>query len=169
MTQILHIPLRIPKGLWDDLEASVIQQDRQFLTEVAKTLGLPVQDVLKKCLGPTTTNVPVLWMHRSDAGDACPWWTRFGTLWKPCQRSRLSPTQPCCIHERPTSQHMLQKDERLQSLSSRIPVKRKGILYWVDPDGIAPPLHEDGSVEKDGNFQFVQFKGKQIAIWKHVP
>ena len=39
--------LRIPHGLWKDLEDTVIQQDRQFLTEVARNLGLPVKETEK--------------------------------------------------------------------------------------------------------------------------
>ena len=36
------VTFRIPRGLWRDLEETVIQQDRQFLSEVARQLGLPV-------------------------------------------------------------------------------------------------------------------------------
>jgi len=154
--------LRIPRGLWDDLEESVIKQDRAFLIEVARSLGLPVQDVLRKCLGGAPTSVPVLWMHDYQGDiDICPWATQRGSLWFPCQRKRLSPNLPCCVHERDKGRLM----SDLAGLLRRIPIKHKGRIYWVDPAGEEPPLKEDGSVA-EGSFLITKHKGEKIAIYK---
>jgi hypothetical protein len=154
--------LRIPRGLWDDLEESVIKQDRAFLIEVARSLGLPVQDVLRKCLGGAPTSVPVLWMHDYQGDiDICPWATLQGSLWFPCQRKRLSPNLPCCVHERDKGR--LTSD--LVGLLRRIPVRHKRHIYWVDPAGEEPPLKEDGSVA-EGSFLIRKHKGQTIAVYK---
>lgn len=155
--------LRIPRGLWDDLEESVIKQDRQFLIEVAKSLGLPVQEVLRKCLGtrPTQTSIPVLWSLAPV--DQCPWYTLRGSLWHPCTRKRLSPTVPCCVHEKP-GPFRLSTDPIIQEATEVYPVIRNKITYWVDPDS-GQALHEDGHPEISGTFRFSQFRGNKIAIW----
>ena len=159
--------LRIPKGLWDDLEEVVILQDRQFLTDVARSLGLPVQDVLKKCLGtrPTLTSIPALWMTDEEP-TRCPWWNLYGSLWRPCPRQRLSASLPCCKHERSTTTatQKIASDPSLASLTMRVPVLHEDALYWVDETG--QPLHEDGRVVEDVTVRFTEFKGKRVAIWQ---
>ena len=149
---------RIPKGLWDDLEDTVIQQDRQFLTEVARSLGLPVKDVLQACLGPKATPIPVIWNPYGPI-ETCPYWNQHQSLWKPCMNPRMSPTMPCCVHE--DGGGRLQSE--LGELVRRIPVKRGGILYWVDPlDPESPPLHENGELELGGVFRILP---SGLAIW----
>jgi len=151
--------LRIPRGLWEDLEESVINQDRQFLIEVARSLGLPIKDVLRKCL----IAKPVLIPYDTDV-EVCPWSTlsQSKTLWFPCHRKRLAPTLPCCIHEKNRSNAKLTLE--LADLPRRIPVTRNKILYWIDPAGIEPPLHENGSIA-EGRFILTRHRGVQVAIW----
>jgi hypothetical protein len=147
--------MRIPRGLWADLEETVIQQDRQFLSEVARSLGLPVPEVLRKCLGTggTSTACPVLWapaafmIPDSDPSPTCPWWECHGSLWRPCPRIRLSPTLPCAIHERcvPCPLTRLGSDPELAALPRMLPASAGGgPLYWYDPAEVLPTLHEDG-------------------------
>jgi hypothetical protein len=164
MTQI---KIRIPRGLWEDLEVSVMKQDRQFISDVARALGLPVQEAIRKCLGPALTPLPTLWIHDSNVEDICPWLTLRGALWTPCVRPRLSPTLPCCYHEK-DKDAKLKTDPDIVAAPRRYPVKREGILYWVDPTGEAPPLYEDGTVAP-GQFRFSQHKGKKIAFWISEP
>ena len=160
--------LRIPKGLWADLEETVIQQDRRFLTEVAQSLGLPVQEVLRRCLGNgAATPIPVLWFPSVDTTEQCPWWSLTGALWKPCHRSRMSPTLACCHHvdATPNSKQRMMSDPYVAALPTRWPVRYKGELLWADPAGIEPALHEDGRVEKEGRFRFFEHLGKRCAIF----
>ena len=159
----MSVSLRIPRGLWDDLETSVIKQDRQFLTEVARSLGLPVQDVLRKCLVGRPTCVPTLWLNHDDP-EGCPWYSARGSLWFRCERKRLSPNLPCCVHERPSHHNKLKTDPVIQEAVRYLPVLRQGVLYWVSPDGYA--VHEDGSPKEGGIFILTTHKGKRIAIWK---
>lgn len=158
--------LRLPRGLWRDLEETVIQQDRQFLTFMARELGLPVQDVLRRCLGTGAPQaVPVLWMPHGATEEAeddadeetaaaaavCPWWERHGDgLWRRCPRLRLSATLPCQIHERctPCPLARLDSDPHLADIPVYKPIRHKGCLYWYDPmDSTAPVYGEDGSRE----------------------
>jgi hypothetical protein len=168
--------LRIPRSLWSDLEETVIQQDRQFLTDVARSLGLPVQEVLRKCLGTTgaPTSIPILWAgpkSEDEHDEICPWWECHGDgLWRRCPRIRLSDTMPCAIHERTTTHPMarLNSDPYIQGLGYRVPVWWQDALYWVDPDCVAPPFREDGSVVTDGTFRRVIVEnedGEEERVW----
>lgn len=147
--------LRIPRGLWADLEETVIQQDRQFLSEVARGLGLPVQEVLRRCLGSTGApqQVPILWTNGKDP-VSCPWWERHGDgLWRPCPRVRLSATLPCHIHERsvPCPLTRMGSDPTLCDLSAVLPATLpNGELVWYDPTGsITGIFYEDGRYDQD--------------------
>lgn len=153
--------LRIPRGLWNDLEESVIKQDRIFLAEVARALGLPFQEVMRK-VGPATTVMPTLWVGDASDPTRCPWYTRRGeSVWFPCQRLRLSPTMPCCVHERQGPCDSLVN--KLEQKPKAFPVVRKGVLYWVTEDGTA--YDEAGSEITNGLFRFMTFREKKIALW----
>lgn len=174
-SEITTIPLRIPKGLWTDLEESIIQQDRQFLTEVARSLNLSVREVMQKCLGSsgTRTAIPVLWapascVHDPDSPGMCPWWDCHGDgLWRPCPRSRLSPSLPCFHHERsvPCPRTRLRTDPLFRAIRTVIPVQHDGALFWIDPLNRHPAFHEDGTVVTDGRFIVTSHRGKQIILW----
>lgn len=174
------LTLRIPKGLWADLEETVIQQDRQFLTEVARSLGLPVPEVLRRCLGTgATTPIPVLWIpsppspDQEEITDTCPWWssTPNGALWRPCHRPRMAPMLPCCRHEGVASSvssgstYRLASDPFIKALPKRWPVRFRSVIIWADPDGIEPAIYEDGCPELEGRFRFIQHRGKRIALF----
>jgi hypothetical protein len=164
------LTLRIPKGLWKDLEETVIQQDRQFLTEVARTLGLPVTETLRRCLGTgTATPIPVLWIpHQHEEESRCPWWSAAGALWRPCQRLRIAPTLPCIHHECTSKENRLASDPFILGLPKRWPVRFRDQLLWADPEGLEPALHEDGRPELEGRFRFTEHQGRRVAIFiKH--
>jgi hypothetical protein len=167
------LTLRIPKGSFDDLTDTLIQFDRQFLTELARTLGLPVTETLRRCLGTgAATPIPVLWIpqpHDDDeVEEKCPWWTATGALWRPCQRLRLAPTLPCIQHEVTSKEHRLSSDPFILGLPPRWPVRFRDKLLWADPEGLEPALHEDGRPELEGRFRFTEHQGRRVAIFiKH--
>jgi hypothetical protein len=166
--------LRLPRSLWQDLEETVIQQDRQFLTEVARTLGLPVPEVLRRCLGSGAPQpVPILWTNPVEVGgppEVCPWWECHGEgLWRRCPRLRLSSTLPCQIHERctPCPLARLDSDPVIRALPVVQPVRWEGSLYWINPaDPDIPPFREDGTVDSLGRFQRIHFRGEHV--WARV-
>jgi hypothetical protein len=161
MTEQTIQTLRIPRGLWADLEETTIQQDRQFLISVARELHLPVADVLRRCLGMGTMHgVPTLWGAPTE--ELCPWWDCHGDgLWRRCPRLRLSPTLPCQMHERcvPCPMARLDSDPFIRALPVSVAVRWDDTLYWVDPDGNART--EDGALCEHLRFRRVRFQGRQ--------
>jgi hypothetical protein len=168
--------LRLPRGLLQDLEETVIHQDRQFLTEVARSLGLPVQEVLRKCLGTgSIQKISTLWAFADEDGGAeiqkCPWWDCYGDgLWKPCIRHRLAPALPCYKHEQcttNTSFARLASDPYIQTLRHVRPVLLNETLYWTSLEENTHhfPFREDGSIDRSGVFHYIMFKNRRILVW----
>lgn len=167
MTSTLQT-LRVPKGLWADLEETVIQQDRQFLTEVARSLGLPVAEVLKKCLGTgATQTIAVLIGSPTEEFGACPWWTRSEDgLWKPCLRSRLTPTTACQFHLHAATgpSSCLGSDALLDTLPTVKPMRFAQRIYWVSDGPDTCVYREDGMIESELVFKYIQHRGQRIGV-----
>jgi hypothetical protein len=155
-----HKMFKMPKGLWTDFEETIIQQDRQFLTEVARNLGLPVPEVLRRCLG---IGSPQAILVGEDETDACPWWIRQGYgLWRPCSRQRLTATTPCHFHTRSTPNHeqCIGTDPRLAAITEAKPMNWNGEIYWVtDTD----TYHEDGRLSSV-KFKQIDHRGSPLYV-----
>jgi hypothetical protein len=164
-----NVVLRMPRGLWQDLEATVREQDRRWLTEVARSLGLPPGEVIRTCLGTGGVPTPVtaMWAHpQTTDEDVCPWWECHGDeLWRRCPRQRLSPSLPCIIHERctPCPRARLTTDLIIVAMPWLSPVKHDGQLFWVDPaTGVA--RGEDGFMWKEGLFRRIRTQDDE-QVW----
>lgn len=151
----------MPRGLWADLEETVILQDRQFLTEVARALGLPVNEVLKKCLAPQATTCLV----GEPTEDRCPWHQRSTDgMWRPCGRLRLTPETPCQLHQHAKTTTRLAAD--LADLPTLQPVSYKDLVYWVPEDPDVHTYREDGSIEHVLEFKYIEHRGQRILVCK---
>lgn len=148
--------LRMPRGLWEDLEHTIIQQDRQFLTEVARSLGLSVAEVIRRCMG--TAGSPQAALLAPDTLDPCPWHDLLGDgLWRPCTRQRLRPAGPCQFHEQPGPNSSLDVGD----IGTVYPYRYNGRIYWTadndndndnDPDPVV--FREDGTMETEFRIVF---------------
>lgn len=169
--------LRLPRGLLEDLEESVIQFDRQFLTEVGLSLGLSraaIAPMIRQILGTgAPQNILTLWTPPVTDTDTdtnllfCPWWEcHGGNLWRRCPRHRLSPSLPCCIHERavPCPLTRLGTDPELLALPLLQPIEYDNRIFWVGPDG-TPCYAEDGTVPTDGVIRFATDNGERVPLF----
>jgi len=155
--------LRIPRGLWADLEESVIHQDRQFLTEVARALGLPVGEVLKKCLAPQAT---VCLIGTCDELTQCPWWQRSTDgMWRACGRLRLTPDSPCQLHKHAKAGPLTRLAADLVDLPILQPVNHDGIIYWMSDDPEANTYREDGTISTL-EFKYIEHRGQRTLVAK---
>ena len=180
--------LRLPRGILEDLQETVIQQDRQFLTEVGLSMGLTRQEItamIRTVLGTGAPQaIPVLWAppawdptDTDDTDDAearpykhfCPWWERHGEgLWRRCPRHRIGPQLPCPIHERslPCPLTRLYTDPVIRELPLLHPVTHDGRLYWTRDAPAAPCYNEDGTIPTEGTIHYVTFRGERVASWR---
>ena len=154
--------MRIPRGLWADLEETVIHQDRQFLTEVARSLGLPVAEVLKKCLVPEK----VACLVGEPTEERCPWWYRSADgMWRPCGRLRLTPDGPCQTHQHAKAGPLTCLAPDLADLPTLHPVSYEGLIYWVSDDPDAYTYREDGTISAL-EFKYIEHRGSRILVCK---
>ena len=158
--------LRIPRGLWNDLQETVIQQDRQFLTEVARSLGLPIQDVLKRCLG-SGVSTALQTLVGDDTESTCPWSVKTGGLWSPCTRLRQSPTSACYIHANAqrSDSVCLTEDPAMSAIPTAIPISFENRIYWWCPSDLEVPVYnEDGSPASGITFAYVDINGRPVCV-----
>lgn len=163
--------LRLPRGLLQDLEETIIQQDRQFLTEVGLSLGITRPEIaamMRQVLGTGAPQpIPVLWAPNTVRATACPWWECHGEgLWRPCPRHRLSPSLPCAIHERavPCPLTRLATDPFIVDLPRFQPVRHRGRLFWASD---AACYNEDGTLPTDGAIRYIyrEVDGARIPVF----
>ena len=153
--------LRMPRGLWADLEDTIIQQDRAFLSEVARALGLPVAEVIKRCLG---TGAPQAVLVGDDEAGGCPWWEKTELLWRPCSRRRLTATSPCPVHthSKPSPTLCLGSDDRLAAVEQATAFLWDGDLYWCSPIS-GTTVREDGTLVPF-TFKQIEHQGSPIFV-----
>lgn len=166
MAQCSLETLRIPRGLFADLEQTVVQQDRQFLTEVARTLGLDPKEVIRKCLGTTGSSTAIVCLTGEETESLCPFYFRSpeSYLWSPCSRVRTSKTSPCALHTfNLPSPFLIHKDSpAFTCLPVVEPVSFNEKIYWVlydeDRKQTTMVFNEDGSIS---NLSFKWFRWKE--------
>ena len=166
-----YMTLRLPRGLLQDLEETVIQQDRQFLTEVGLSLGLSraeITGMIRQVLGTGALQpMPVLWATSATTPNFCPWWECRGDgLWRPCPRHRISPSLPCAIHERsvPCPLTRLDSDPIIKDLPQLQPISHRGRMFWISPDATIC-YNEDGTIPTDGAIRFINRKGERVPVF----
>lgn len=151
------IQIRIPRGLWDDLEQTVIYMDRQIVAAIARELGLNVAETIRRILG---TGSPQLVMISAEPLDPCPWYDLVGgTRWRPCIRQRMGPTRPCQFHERPGPKHALMVDA--EEIEPFIVDDR---IYWTSDVKDNITYREDGTIETEFKILFFNDDGVRCPI-----
>lgn len=181
---LTYMTMRMPKGLFEDLESTLIESDQRFIQEVCRSLGFSpadTQTAVRRVLGTGTPQaMPVLWTPKSlnpaettaIGPEFCPWWDRIGAdgLWRRCPRHRLAPNLPCVTHERavPCAGMRLDSDPFIRALPAMIPVEHDETLYWVGKETGSPCYRdEDGSAPTDGTFRYVtdSASGTRVLTW----
>lgn len=126
---------RMPVGMLDHLQTICARQDQQFITDVARILGLPAAEMRRKILG--TLGTPTLVCTESD-----PWW--MGTqcpimvqcshtnMWSRC--GHMSEAHGTCWRHRFTKTPVF-TDPQFAEMDKRTPFRLDGELYWVAEDG----------------------------------
>jgi hypothetical protein len=128
---------RMPIGLLDHIQTICARQDQQFISDVARILGLgapAANDMRRKILG--TMGTPTLVFTESNpwwVGTQCPimnqspcgMWMRCGVM---CQASGK------CMKHR-NSKKRVYTDPMFAEMESRTPFRHDGELYWVSNDG----------------------------------
>jgi hypothetical protein len=141
---------RMPIGLLDHIQTVCARQDQQFITDVARILGLSgpaAHEMRRKIIG--TLGTPTLVCTEPN-----PWWvdtqcpimikSRCG-MWTRCG-STCESTGTCWQHR--VTKKPLHTDPAFAQMESRTPFRYDGDLYWVsEKDGSA--LDSTGTRQMD--------------------
>ena len=138
---------RIPLGLWDSLQEVCAQNDRRFIKDVARIIGVDASDIRKRVFG-------VRGIQTTVAVEDGPWWSaaqcpvmtkQVGCMWQRCT-ANCSPSGFCWDHRtfRPSDFLKLHTDSFFQSLDKRHPYMYNDEVVWVS--------EKDGSVMLHGEF-----------------
>ena len=132
---------RIPLGLWDSLQEVCAQNDRRFIKDVARIIGVDASDIRKRVFG-------VRGIQTTVAVEDGPWWSaaqcpvmskQVGSMWQRCT-ANCSPCGFCWDHRsfRPSDMLKLHTDSYFQTLDKRHPYMYNDEVVWVS--------EKDGSV-----------------------
>ena len=141
---------RMPIGLLDHIQTVCARQDQQFITDVARILGLSgvaAHDMRRKILGTLGTPTVV-------CTETNPWWvdtqcpimiqSRCG-MWTRCG-STCESTGACWNHR--STKKPVHTDPVFAEMESRTPFRYDGDMYWVsEKDGSA--LDSTGTRQMD--------------------
>jgi hypothetical protein len=171
--ELTYKTLRLPRGFLQDFEETVIQFDRQFLTEVGLSLGMTraaIAPLIRQVLG-TGAPQPVLALLAppiaEEAPAFCPWWEcRGDNFWRRCPRHRVSPSLPCSIHERavPCPLTRLDSDPFFRDAPFLQPMEFENRIYWVNSGGTRC-YNEDGTLSTDGVIRFQMADGELTPVF----
>ena len=156
---------RMPVGLLDHIQTICTRQDQQFITDVARILGMnaaATSDMRRKILGALGTPTPVF-------TESNPWWVETQCpimIQSPCGMwTRCS--CPCEAHgngkcrKHRNSKKRVYTDPIFAEMESRTPFRHEGELYWVCKNGSV--LDSTGTHEMDFK---VNLKSRTIIYTK---
>ena len=156
---------RMPIGLLDHIQTICARQDQQFITDVARILGLnaaAANDMRRKVLGTLGSQTLVF-------TESNPWWV--GTqcpimiqspcgMWVRCSRTCENRGNGKCFKHR-NSKKRVHTDPVFSEMESRTPFRYEDELYWVGADGSV--LDSTGTREMDFK---VNLKSRTILYTK---
>lgn len=161
--------LRIPRGLWKDLEDTIIESDKKFLEEISRTLGLNKNEVFAHCGygkggGGERKSIPccILGIEQDDSDEKlrCPWYSKIGHIWEPCIHLRMSESTPCPLHifTNPSNKYALRNSPFIQSLPVVQKIFYNDDLYWVLFNGkqTTHVFREDGTLDETLKFRWIK-------------
>jgi len=136
---------RIPALLWESLQDLCFKQDRQFVQDVSRIIGVPVDDIRKRVLGVRGTKTAVLveegpyWAKKQCCGMV-----HEDVFWKRC--GFVSEANGFCwTHQDPAP--LRYDDPSFATLPTLSPYRLEGAVVWVRKDGTV--YTETGDVLKD--------------------
>lgn len=141
-----HSTRRMPVGVHEHIQAICARQDQQFIHDVAKILGVPVNEMRRKVLG-------VLGAPTLVIADASPWWVNTqcpimkltdGGMWIRC--CNMSEAHGTCWRHRFTKGPLFH-EKQFSELMKRTPFRYDNEMYWVAEDGSV--LDATGTTEMD--------------------
>ena len=88
---------KIPRILWENLEAVLLAQSKRFIGEMAKRLGVPERELQKKVL-PSADSLKIIMMDSHTESNQCRAYIQHGEMTEFCRKAVAYQSEYCPLH-----------------------------------------------------------------------
>lgn len=93
----MSIEYKVPRLLWENFEAVLLAQSKRYIVELAKRLGVPEKDLIKKVL-PTSDSLKVIIQDTQAECNQCKAYIQHDKLTVFCRKATAYGSEYCSFH-----------------------------------------------------------------------
>ena len=93
----MSIEYKVPRFLWENLEAVLLAQSKRYIAELAKRLAVPEKELIKKVL-PTSDSLKVIIQDTQAECEQCKAYLQYDKLTVYCRKPTVYGTDYCSLH-----------------------------------------------------------------------
>jgi hypothetical protein len=93
----MSIEYKVPRLLWENFEAVLLAQSKRYIGELAKRLGVPEKDLVKKVL-PTSDSLKVIIQDTQAECNQCKAYIQHDKLTVYCRKATAYGSEYCSFH-----------------------------------------------------------------------
>ena len=94
---IMSLEYKIPRLLWENMESVLLAQSKRYVAELARRLGVPEKDLLKKVL-PSSDSLKVIIQDTQSETNHCRAYVQQDKLTVLCRRPIAYGCNYCTLH-----------------------------------------------------------------------
>lgn len=93
----MSIEYKVPRLLWENLEAVLLAQSKRYIGELAKRLGVPEKELIKRVL-PTTDSLKIIIQDTHAECNQCKAYIQHDMLTVFCRKATAYGSEYCSFH-----------------------------------------------------------------------
>jgi len=93
----MSIEYKVPRLLWENFESVLLAQSKRYIGELAKRLGVPEKELLKKVL-PTSDSLKVIIQDTQAESNQCKAYIQHDKLTIYCRKTTAYGCEYCSFH-----------------------------------------------------------------------
>ncbi len=93
----MSIEYKVPRLLWENFESVLLAQSKRYIAELAKRLGVPEKDLIKKVL-PTSDSLKIVIQDTQAECNQCKAYIQHDNLTVFCRKTVAYGSEYCAMH-----------------------------------------------------------------------
>lgn len=93
----MSLEYKIPRFLWENFESVLLAQSKRYVSELAKRLGVPEKELIKKVL-PSSDSISVIIQDTSSEINQCKAYIQHDKLTVFCRKPTVYGCEYCAFH-----------------------------------------------------------------------
>jgi hypothetical protein len=93
----MSVEYKVPRLLWENFESVLLAQSKRYIAELAKRLGVPDKELIKKVL-PTSDSLKVLIQDTQAECNQCKAYIQHDKLTVHCRKTTAYGSEFCALH-----------------------------------------------------------------------